>query len=160
VGTGRPLNEGEWIMRILVIVLALVGLLISGFIAMVWWSAANDPTGTIQLTMKIPNPPPELVARYNAMVTTIYLLFGNAALCVVGSIVAFLRKGQIAGLVLLLAGGLSLVGAVMIHSEAKMVAAFTGLLPLIAGGLAFLIKPAKADLASEPAPGQTIPSRA
>jgi hypothetical protein len=130
-------------MRILVLLLALWATGINTFLGALAEVALDHRAGDLE-PMKKPDPPPEVVAKYDALVRTAYLFHAMALLCAVGAFsVLFFRKGTPAAIVLLLATLCALVALLLFHSEAKPFAIMTAILTSIAGGLALWIKPGR-----------------
>jgi hypothetical protein len=133
-------------MRIVVLILALQAAGINAFISALW-SVATSQMGGDLAPMKTPNPPPEVVAKYNGLFVSSYLLLGASALCLTAGGLAMMRKGKVAALTLLLAAACSLSTAALLHNEARSMGVVTAVLPVIVAGLAFLVRPAPAPAA-------------
>ena len=130
-------------MRIIVLILALQAAGINAFISAIWSVATSQMAADLE-PMKKPNPPPEVVAKYNGLVVSSYLLLAASALCLTGGVLAMMRKGKVAALTLLLAAACSLSTALLLQGEPRSMGVFTAVLPVIVAGLAFLIRPAPA----------------
>jgi hypothetical protein len=150
-------------MRILVFVVALLGILVVGGIGAIWLSVINERNATVELALKMPNPPPELqeaITEHNALVRTTYMLLVGAVLCLVGAVLALMRKGFPAAVVLLLACVGPLYGLIALPGgKPKIISLIALAAPLIAGLLAFLVKPAAVMPELAPAPGKRVGAR-
>jgi hypothetical protein len=153
-------------MRIAVLILAVLAAVASGALGFKWYSDYNALGGAATLkefedglarSKASGAPAADLammeknVAELKSTIWSAYLLMLALPVGIVAGVLAYMGRGIIAGPILLLMGVLPCVFQVR--------ALLTGVLLLLAGGLAFLCKQPAREPLSEPAPVRKAASR-